>query len=100
MYRFWKWLLTKLKQANENQTRLNQTKTKNIAKVMVSDKFWVNSDMLGIKEHVLKLENLMVTLKQWLEPNENQTKQNQIQRYSGNPGLGQILGKFLHVSYQ
>ena len=42
---------------------------------MVQDKFWVNFDMFGIKKHVLKLRNWMVTLKQWLEPNQNQTKQ-------------------------
>ena len=56
--------------------------------------------MFGIKKHVLKLGNWMVALKQWLEPNQNQTKQNQNQRFSQNHGFGQILGQFLHVLYQ
>ena len=62
--------------ARQHKTRLNQTKTKNIANTMVLDKLWVNSDMFGINKHVLKLQYLMVTSKQFLEPNPNQTKQN------------------------
>ena len=60
----------------QNKTRLNQTKTKIIANTMILDKLWVNSDMFGINKHVLKLQYLMVTSKQFLEPNPNQTSQN------------------------
>ena len=75
----------------QNQAKPCKTKTKNIAKTMVWDKFWVNFDMFGIKKYVLKLENWMVTLNKLFETNQNQTRQNQNQTYSQNHGLGQIL---------
>ena len=58
---------------------------------MVSDKFLVNSDMFGIKKHVLKLGNWMVTLKKCLELIQNQTKPNQNQNYSHNHAFREIL---------
>ena len=56
--------MTKLEQPNQNQSRLNQTETKNIAETILSGKFLVNSDMFGIKKHALKL----------VEPNQKQNK--------------------------
>ena len=56
--------------------KLNETKTKSIAEIMVLDKFWVNSDIFGIKKHLLKLGKSMMTSKQLMESNQNQTKPN------------------------
>ena len=40
---------------------------------MVLDKFFVNSDIFGIKMYIIKLENLMVTLK-IITAKQNKTK--------------------------
>ena len=57
----------------------NQTKTKNIAKTTLSEKFWTYMDMFGIKMYILKLWNLTVTLKQLLESKQNKAQPNQTQ---------------------
>ena len=64
------------------QMRTEQNQNQKRCQSHGSTIFLVNIDMFDIKKHVLKLGNWMVTLKQWLEPNKNQAKQNQNQRYS------------------
>ena len=70
---------------NQTKTKLDLTKPKQkYGENHGLHKFLVNSDMFGIKKHVLKLGNLMVTSEKLFELNQNQTKLNQNQKYSQN----------------
>ena len=52
-------MMPQMSDLNMSKTKPIQTKTKDIAKTMVLV-FFTNSDMLGIKNDILKLENSMV----------------------------------------